>query len=226
MSNCTVIVSPEEQKEGKIHYYDIDTNRVFVELDGHYSWYPRSKIICNSDILKCPGYFLLYFVRCRIQTSILDKDMTIKKNDTINSDTILTLIQRVEFELLHPDVQKDMRRLEYEYYILSKRLSKKRSQDERAIQELEIPSSSCYYPYKQPKYHYDYSFKTISQKISNDSQLTSRQELLCWAYNHTHTWAKTFPTSRSQHKLRDDLHINESFVKKNEKELCKSIFRM
>ena len=170
--------------------------------------------------------FCILLIICRIAPPVIDDTISIKKNDILNSDTILSLIQRAEFELLHPDVQKDMRRLEYEYFIVSKKWSKKRVRNEQLIQELNIPSSSSYYSSKHPKCNRTFSFKSITQNSIDPSKLTSRQQLLRWAYNHGDLWAKTFSASRSSKHLPSNLHIKDSAIQTKEKELCKAFLSL
>lgn len=59
MNECTVEISPGEFKEGTINFFDIHTNRFFVELNGEYHWYPRMQVCTKSDIKKLPGYKLI-----------------------------------------------------------------------------------------------------------------------------------------------------------------------
>lgn len=56
MSECTIQISPDLKKEGIAYYYDIQTNKVFVKVDGEYKWYPRCEIHLTQDINMLPGY--------------------------------------------------------------------------------------------------------------------------------------------------------------------------
>lgn len=60
MNGCTIEISPGVFKEGTICYFDIHTNRFFVEMNGEYHWYPRMQVCTKSDIKQLPGYRLIF----------------------------------------------------------------------------------------------------------------------------------------------------------------------
>ena len=56
MNQIKVKITSDTEKEGILHHFDIETNRVFVEMDGEYSWLPFSSVICDPDMIKIYEY--------------------------------------------------------------------------------------------------------------------------------------------------------------------------
>lgn len=142
----------------------------------------------------------------------------IDRNDAVNSDSVLTVLQRAEYELLHPAILKDMRRLEYEYFISSSQCKRKQNKDHEKGKGWSIPCSNTYHPYPKTEKQKTSSFRCIPTHHST-KQLSSRQNLLCWIYNHTDSWIKMLSTSHPS-KIPSTMRIKEKYVKKHEKELC------
>lgn len=169
-------------------------------------------------------------------TESFSPSISFDRNEANNSDRILSLMQRSEYDLLHPNVRTDMRRLEFESMISSSIQRKKKARNLEEIQSMEIPCSTTYYPYPSSSIHQDITSYSLSPSKkrssqhkfsfanfnlnSNNQSLSTRQKLLCWAYDHSNSWNKTFNSSRSTKSLPTNKQIKRDFVKENEKELC------
>ena len=114
-----------------------------------------------------------------------------------------------------------MRRLEYENYV--KRYQRKRAQQHSKdrLQLLHVPFSSKYHHYLSPRSASPPSTPFFKIPHSNPSSLSSRHQLLRWAYNHPNTWAKTFITSHNSTPLPEHANLPYDFVKEHDIELCK-----
>lgn len=55
MSICTIQLSSGISKTGSALYYDRETNRLFVECEGSFKWYPMSDVHMKENIDKVPG---------------------------------------------------------------------------------------------------------------------------------------------------------------------------
>lgn len=152
------------------------------------------------------------------QSHHLESVSIIDRNDAVNSDSVLTVLQRAEYELLHPAIRKDMRRLEYEYFVSSSQNKRKLNKDRDQGREWSIPCSNTYHPYPRIDKQKSSSFRCIPTHHST-KKLSSRQNLLCWIYNHTNSWTKMLSASRPS-IISNTMHIKEKYVKKHEKELC------
>lgn len=170
-------------------------------------------------------------------TKSFSPSISFDRNEANNSDSILSLMQRCEYDLLHPNVRTDMRRLEFEYMISSSLQHKKKSRNLDQIQTMEIPCSTSYYPCPSSSKHSEACNHSLSPSKKHTSQhkysfanfnlnstskaFTTRQKLLCWIYDHGNFWTKASPSCRSSKPLPSNKHIKKEFVKENEKELCR-----
>ena len=142
------------------------------------------------------------------------------RDEKVNPEAILSTAQRVESDLFCTQVFMDMRRLEYDCKISSTIRKKKREQELCLVHDKHIPFSSKFHSY--PKRKKSVHPFPLHFAITGDSskQLTNRQELLAWAYNHGDIWAKTFLNGKLTQTVPGNLHIRNSFLKEEENNLC------
>ena len=138
------------------------------------------------------------------------------RNEDVNSDDILTMMQKLECDLLHANVRTDMRRIEFEYMLRRDQMKKRYQDGLSTLAAKKIPVSSSYHPYSKQKMQ-----KQIA--ASHPSQFNQRQELLQWAYNHGNTWAKTFLHTRKTKNVPDNLRIKTDYLLKHENDLCSAL---
>ena len=67
---------------------------------------------------------------------VIEQVTDLNRDENCNADTILTILQRYEVDLLHADAMKDMRRLEYEYLTRREIRKKERASRLTKLQEL------------------------------------------------------------------------------------------
>ena len=103
-------------------------------------------------------------------TESFSPSIAFDRNETNNSDSIVSLMQRCEYDLLHPNVRTDMRRLEFEYMISSSLQHKKKSRNLDQIQTMEIPCSTSYYPYPTSSKHSETCIRSLSPSKKHTSQ--------------------------------------------------------
>ena len=170
----------------------------------------RSQGICRSKTVICSA--------CETnKIGPVDAVTDLDRDEKVNSDEILTMMQKLECELLHANVRTDMRRIEFEY-MLRRDQMKKRYQDGLAgLAAKKIPVSARYHPFSKKEK------KQRQISASPASELTQRQKLLQWAYNHGNIWAKTFLHTRNTKKVPDDLRIKTDYLLKHENDLCSSL---
>lgn len=135
------------------------------------------------------------------------------RNEKLNPDSLLTMLQRLECNLLNGDVRSDMRRIEFEYMIRRDHIKRKRQDCLVQLAVKKIPRSDKYYVYPEYK-------KPAKSSSSSRSELTHRQELLQWAYNHGNTWSKTYLNSRNTKVVPENLHIKLDYLRQHEDDLC------
>ena len=143
----------------------------------------------------------------------IDVVTNLDRNEEVNSDDILTMMQKLECDLLHANVRTDMRRIEFEYMLRRDQMKKSYQDGLATLSAKKIPVSSSYYHYSKQK-------KPKPVSTSHVSQLTPRQELLQWAYNHGNIWAQTFLHTRNTKKIPDNLRIKTDYLLKHENDLC------
>ena len=136
---------------------------------------------------------------------VIEQVTDLNRDENCNADTILTILQRYEVDLLHADAMKDMRRLEYEYLTRREIRKKERASRLTKLQELKVPMSMKY--------------RSLSRNAS-PSSLTNRQKLLKWAYDNSTMWNSSFLINTSAKKLLTDMSLKESFLKSHEDDLC------
>lgn len=146
----------------------------------------------------------------------IDAVTNLDRNEEVNSDDILTMMQKLECDLLHANVRTDMRRIEFEYMLRRDQMKKRYQDGLSMLAAKKIPVSSSYHPYSKQK-----KPKQITPSLP--SQLNQRQELLQWAYNHGNTWAKTYLHTRNTKKVPDNLRIKTDYLLKHENDLCSSL---
>ncbi len=56
MSRCVIQLSPDISKEGKALYYDRETNRLFVECEDAFKWYPINEVHMEEKLDTVPGW--------------------------------------------------------------------------------------------------------------------------------------------------------------------------
>lgn len=218
MSSCKVQVSTGEWKDGQVGYFDPKSNRYFVECDDQYFWTPMASVKIDSDLKTIPGFVLLM---CSIMDRVNQKSShdtvqmvsNLDRNEKLNPDSLLTMLQRLECNLLNGDVRSDMRRIEFEYMIRRDHIKRKRQDCLVQLAVKKIPRSDKYHEYPEYK-------KPAKSSSSSRSELTHRQELLQWAYNHGNTWSKTYLNSRNTKVVPENLHIKLDYLRQHEDDLC------
>lgn len=151
---------------------------------------------------------------------VIEQVTDLNRNEDCNADTILTILQRYEVDLLHADAMKDMRRLEYEY--LTKREIRKKERASRLakLQELKVPMSMKYSAYPDSAKNRSATIERSLSRNASPSSLTNRQKLLKWAYDNSTMWNSSFLINTSAKKLLTDMSLKESFLKSHEDDLC------
>lgn len=150
---------------------------------------------------------------------VIEQVTDLNRDENCNADTILTILQRYEVDLLHADAMKDMRRLEYEYLTRREIRKKERASRLTKLQELKVPMSMKYSAYPDAAKN---RLATIDRSLSRNasSSLTNRQKLLKWAYDNSTMWNSSFLINTSAKKLLTDMSLKESFLKSHEDDLC------